>query len=101
MRGGSGVVGTLVVNTFQIDTGRATTRAHLYLSPREDSASSPRYTCPQTGFPYYTTNRTAKPVYGRGRGGCGRGDGALVATLSGGQVTHPCPPPLFSLFEMY
>src|SRR5438270_347402 len=45
--------------------------------------------------PYYTANRPTKAVYRRGRGGCGRGDGALVAA-------RPCPPPhLFSLFEMY
>src|SRR6266700_5548317 len=36
-----------------------------------------------------------KPVYSRGRGGCGRGDGALVAARP-----YP-PPPLFSLFERY
>jgi len=34
----------------------------------------------------YTANRPAKTVYSRGRGGCGRGDGALVAA-------RPCPPP--------
>jgi len=64
-----------------VDIGRATTRAH------------PPHPLPAR--PYYTANRLAKAVYGRGRGGCGRGDGALVAA-------RPCPPsPLFSLFEMY
>src|SRR3989440_7216036 len=57
--------------------GRATTRAH------------PPHPLPAR--PYYTANRPAPPVYSRGRGGCGRGDGALVAA-------RPCPPPLFSLF---
>ena len=42
----------------------------------------------------YTANRPTKTVYRRGRGGRGRGDGALVAA-------RPCPPPRFSLFEMY
>src|SRR2546421_1262890 len=81
-----GGVGPLVGNTFQrgrhvYDTGRATTRAHP--------------THPLPARPYDTTNRPAQSVYRRGRGGCGRGDGALVAA-------RPCPPsPLFSLFEMY
>src|SRR5205085_925307 len=57
-----------------VDPGRATTRAH----PQR----------PLPARPYYTTNRPAKPVYSRGRGGCGRGDGALVAA-------RPC------FFEMY
>src|SRR2546421_3126174 len=60
--------------------GRATTRAH------------PPHPLPAR--PYYTANRPAPPVYRRGRGGCGRGDGALVAA-------RPCPPHLFSLFERY
>src|SRR2546421_12202576 len=34
----------------------------------------------------------ASPVYRRGRGGCGRGEGALVAA-------RPCTPHLFSLFS--
>src|SRR6266566_9285141 len=41
---------------------------------------------PLPARPYYTTNRPSKPVYSRGRGGCGRGDGALVAA-------RPYPPP--------
>src|SRR6266487_1163228 len=50
---------------------------------------------PHPARPYDTTNRPAKAVYSRGRGGCGRGDGALVAA-------RPYPPhPLFSLFAMY
>ena len=65
----------------RMDIGRATTRAH------------PPHPLPTR--PYYRTNRPAQPVYRRGRGGCGRGDGALVAA-------RPCPPPhLFSLFERY
>src|SRR5436309_14014191 len=64
-----------------VDIGRATTRAH------------PPHPLPAR--PYYTANRPAQSVYSRGRGGCGRGDGALVAA-------RPCPPsPLFSLFERY
>ena len=63
-----------------VDTGRATTRA---LPPH-----------PLPARPYYTANRPAKPVYSRGRGGCGCGEGALVAA-------RPRPPLLFSLFEMY
>src|SRR2546421_12126598 len=42
---------------------------------------------PLPARPYYTTKWLARPVYSRGRGGCGRGDGALVAA-------RPC-------FEMY
>src|SRR5437763_5205394 len=61
-----------------VGIGRATTRAH------------PPHPLPAR--PYYTANRPAKPAYSRGRGGCGRGDGALVAA-------RPCPPHLFSLFE--
>src|SRR5436190_22456366 len=64
-----------------METGRATTRAH------------PPHPLPTR--PYYTTKRPAKPMYSRGRGGCGRGVGALVAA-------RPCQPlHLFSLFEMY
>src|SRR5438067_9952807 len=63
-----------------VDTGRATTRAH------------PPHPLPAR--PYYTANRPAKAVYSRGRGGCGRGDGALVAARA-------CPPYLFSSFGMY
>src|SRR2546423_8605940 len=64
-----------------VGIGRATTRAH------------PPHPLPAR--PYYTANRPAQSVYRRGRGGCGRGDGALVAA-------RPCPPQhLFSLFEMY
>src|SRR5712672_1000299 len=48
-----------------------------------------------TGRETYTANRPTRTVYRRGRGGRGRGDGALVAA-------RPCPPPpLFSLFERY
>src|SRR5712691_4862471 len=64
-----------------VGIGRATTRAH------------PPHPLPAR--PYYTANRPAMAVYRRGRGGCGRGDGALVAA-------RPCPPsPLFSLIERY
>src|SRR5205823_3868968 len=63
-----------------VDIGRATTRAH------------PPHPLPAR--PYYTANRPAKPAYSRGRGGCRRGGGALVAA-------RPCPPHLFSLFERY
>src|SRR5438067_1586382 len=53
-------------DTYMIrDTGRATTRAH------------PPHPLPTR--PYYTANRPEQLVYSRGRRGCGRGDGALVA----------------------
>src|SRR5439155_6437701 len=64
-----------------VGIGRATTRAH------------PPHPLPAR--PYYTTNRLAQPEYSRGRGGCGRGDGALVA------ARPYSPPHLFSLFERY
>src|SRR5438270_9879880 len=78
-----------------VDTGRATTRPIPVPQTGFPPHPLPALPVPQTGFPYYTANRPAKAVYRRGRGGCGRGDGALVAARS-------CPPsPLFSLFERY
>src|SRR2546423_10389553 len=51
---------------------------------RPEGPHDPHPRCPR---PYYTPDPCCS-MYRRGRGGCGRGDGALVATLSGGQVTR-------------
>src|SRR5438270_13394595 len=71
-----------------VDTGRATTRPIPVPQTGFPPHPLPALPVPQTGFPYYTTERPARPIYSRGRGGCGRGDGALVAA-------RPC------FFEMY
>ncbi len=45
---------------------------------RDGRPQGPTHPHPRRPRPYYTTNRPAQPVYGRGRGGCGRGDGTLT-----------------------
>jgi len=60
-----------------------------YTSPPERIPHPlPAIPVPQTGFPYDTTKRQVSPVYRRGRGGCGCGDGALESCLGD---RYSCP----------
>jgi hypothetical protein len=63
----------------------------------------PAIPVPQTGFPYYTANRPARPVYSSGRGGLEVGMVPWWQSYQGGSnpsVLAP-PPLLFSLFAIY
>src|SRR5947209_10266798 len=48
---------------------------------RDGRPQGPTTPHPLPARPYDTTNWLAKAVYRRGRGGCGRGDGGLVANI--------------------
>src|SRR5437764_1258637 len=63
----------------RLDTGWATSvrASQALLSGGQDSRALPA--APLPARPYDTTKGSAKPVYSSGRGGCGRGEGALVA----------------------
>ena len=45
---------------------------------RDGRPQGPTTPHPLPARPYYITKRLAKPVYSRGGGGCGCGDGTLV-----------------------
>src|SRR6266436_195728 len=69
----------------RMDIGRATTRANtVQIKSADGRPQGPTPPHPLPARPYYTTNLLVKPVYRRGRGGCGCGDGALVAARGWG-----------------